>query len=72
MAGAVGITLAAPLLNKIPGVGSPMGRVVAGAVLAFVAVKFLDGYVEAVVLGIGAGLAAQGLATLVLPNAVNA
>jgi hypothetical protein len=64
MSGAVGIQLAAPVLGKIPGIGSPMGRVVAGAVIAFIAVRYLDGYAEAAVLGIGAGLVAQGAAAM--------
>lgn len=72
MAGAVGITLAAPLLSKIPGIEAPMIRIVAGAVIAFIAVKFLDGYVEAAVLGIGAGLVAQGIAVYAIPQMVKA
>lgn len=72
MAGAVGIQFAAPLISKIPGVEGPWGRAIAGAVIAFLGVKFLDGAAEAAVVGIGAGLMAQGLATALMPQLVSA
>ena len=72
MAGAVGIGLAAPLLSKIPYTNTPVGRVGVGLVGAFLAVKFMDGYPEAVVLGISAGLVAQGLFTMFVPQLVKA
>lgn len=71
-AGAVGIQLAAPAISRIPGVGTPVGRIVAGVVIAFIGVKFLDGAAEAVVVGIGAGLAAQGIASMIMPQLVSA
>lgn len=72
MAGAVGIQFAAPVISKIPGVGTPVGRIVAGIVIAFIGVKFLDGYAEAILVGVGAGMAAQGIAAFAIPSMVTA
>lgn len=72
MAGAVGIQLAAPLLSKIPGIGTPIGRMAVGAVIAYLGHAALDDHAKAVVIGIGMGLVAQGLVALALPQMVSA
>lgn len=71
-AGAVGIQLTAPILSKIPGIGTPGGRMLVGALIAWGGATMLDGYAEAFVVGVGAGLAAQGLFALALPQLVSA
>lgn len=71
-AGAVGIQLTAPLLSRIPGIGTPGGRIIVGALIAWGGVTMLDGYAEAIVVGIGAGLAAQGVFAFVIPQMVSA
>ncbi len=72
MAGAVGITLAAPIIGKVPFIGTPMGRIAAGVVIAWLGHRYMDGYASAVLIGIGAGLAAQGIVSVVIPQTVSA
>lgn len=72
MAGAVGIQFAAPLLRNIPGLDGPGGRIIAGLIIAWIGVQFLEGAAEAVVVGIGAGLLAQGVAAFAVPQLVRA
>lgn len=68
--GAVGVQFLAPLLQDMPFVDTPTGKIVVGLGIAWLGAAMADGAFEAILIGIGIGLAARGVVQLAFPPLV--